>query len=101
MLNHGMSNKSSTALITESVSTLASQRAAFLREGTPSLARRKADLAKLKNALLAQRDELAKAVDADFGHRSSYETKILDLMPVIQGINYLRRNLKTWMRPQR
>ncbi len=83
------------------MSILALQRAAFLRDGAPPLARRKADLAKLKNALLAKRDELAKAVDADFGHRSPYETKVLDLMPVIQGIHYLRKNLKKWMRPQR
>src|SRR5580658_3073686 len=96
-----MPDKNSIALIPESVSTLALQRAAFLREGAPSLAHRKVDLAKLKNALLAKRDELAKAVDADFGHRSPYETKILDLIPVIQGINYLLKNLRTWMRPQR
>jgi len=80
---------------------LALQRASFLRDGAPPLARRKADLAKLKQALLANREQLANAVSTDFGHRSVYETKILDLMPVIQSINYLSRNLRRWMRPQR
>jgi len=81
--------------------TLAKQRAAFLKDGSPSLAQRKADLAKLKNALRSKRDELVRAVNADFAHRSAYETKILDLVPIIQGINYLRKNLKKWMRTGR
>jgi len=34
---------------------LAGQRAAFLRDGVPSLAHRRADLAKLKQALLGRR----------------------------------------------
>ena len=80
---------------------LATQRAAFLRDGPPSLAQRRADLKNLKTALLARRDAFAQAVDADFGHRSRYETAVLDLVPLVHGINYLRRNLKTWMRPQR
>lgn len=82
-------------------SMLAEQRAAFLRDGPPPLAQRKADLTKLKKALLARREEIARAVDADFGHRSPYETTILDIFPVVQGVNYLSANLKRWMRPQR
>jgi coniferyl-aldehyde dehydrogenase len=79
---------------------LAKQRAAFLRDGPPSLARRKADLQKLKSALLARRQDFEKALDADFGGRSAYETRIMELISLIQGINYLRRNLKSWMRPE-
>jgi len=80
---------------------LAAQRAAFLRDGPPSLTERKADLAKLKAALLVRREELAGTVNSDFGHRSAYETSILDLVPTVQGMNYLRRNLRKWMRPHR
>jgi len=80
---------------------LSRQRDAFFREGAPSLAQRKADLRKLKTAVLTRRSEIEKAVSTDFGNRSFYETRIMELAPVIQTINYLRRNLRTWMRPER
>ena len=80
---------------------LARQRAAFLRDGTPTLAARMADLAKLKKAVRAHLPEFAKTLDADFEGRSAKETAILEGMALVQGINYLRRNLKAWMRPQK
>jgi coniferyl-aldehyde dehydrogenase len=80
---------------------LARQRAGFLRDGPPPAERRRADLAKLKAAILARRQEFAAAVNADFGHRSDYETAILDLFPVVGGIDHLRRHLKKWMRSRR
>jgi coniferyl-aldehyde dehydrogenase len=80
---------------------LEKQRAAFLLGGPPTLAERIADLTKLKTALLARRNEFAAAVDADFGHRSSYETMIMEIVPLVQGIDYLKRNLRAWMRPRR
>ncbi|HMD32281.1 MAG TPA: aldehyde dehydrogenase family protein, partial [Candidatus Acidoferrales bacterium] len=80
---------------------LAKQRASFLRDGPPPLEQRKADLEKLKKTLLARREELARSVSADFGHRSAYETTILDLLPLVHGIRYLRAHLKRWMRPHR
>ena len=52
-------------------SLLAAQREAFLREGAPSLEKRRADLLKLKKAILAHRRDFEAAINADFGHRSS------------------------------
>jgi len=80
---------------------LSRQRAAFDRDGAPTLAQRKADLRKLKIAVLARRKEIEVALNADFGNRSAYETRIMELVPIVQTINYLRRNLKAWMRPER
>ena len=80
---------------------LSKQRMAFLRDGPPSLTQRKADLLKLKAAVRARQWEIAEALNADFGNRSAYETRIMELAPLIQTINYLRRNLRTWMRPER
>lgn len=80
---------------------LSRQRAAFLRDGPPSLAQRKADLKKLKTAVLAQRRAIEQALNSDFGNRSAYETRIMELVPIVQTINYLRRNLKSWLRPER
>lgn len=80
---------------------LEKQRAALTREGPPTRDQREGDLARLKSALLARRKELAASIDADFVHRSEYETMIMEIIPLIQGIDYMRRNLKRWMRPQR
>ncbi len=80
---------------------LALQREAFLRDGAPSLAQRRADLARLKRALIARKGELEAALNADFGHRSTHETAILEVLTVVQGISYLSRNLRKWMRPGR
>jgi len=80
---------------------LSRQRAAFLREGPPTLSARKDDLLKLKNAVRARLPELEKSLNSDFQGRSTNETAILEGAALVQGINYLRRNLKRWMRPQK
>ncbi len=80
---------------------LARQRAAFLRDEAPTLAARKADLLKLKNAVKARLPEFEKSLNADFQGRSAMETTILEGVALVQGINYLRRNLRRWMRPQK
>lgn len=53
---------------------LARQRTACLRDGPPALGERRADLKKLRTAILGRRAEIERALDADFGHRSRHET---------------------------
>ena len=77
------------------------QRAAFLRDGPPSLAARRRDLMKLKNALLARKEEFVAALDDDFGQRARQETLLLDMGWVIPTIKYLHSNLRRFMRPER
>jgi coniferyl-aldehyde dehydrogenase len=92
------------ALITDKIrltSILTRQREAFLRDGAPMAAKRRADLTKLKQALLSLGKQFEAAINADFGHRSAYETMIMELMPTIQGIDYLRAHLRRWMRSRR
>jgi coniferyl-aldehyde dehydrogenase len=80
---------------------LARQRAAFLRDGPPDLRRRRADLRKLRAAVLARRAAIEDALDADFGHRSRHETAAMEMMTLVQGIDYLHRNLRRFMAPSR
>jgi coniferyl-aldehyde dehydrogenase len=80
---------------------LARQRATFLRDGPPSLSERRAELKKLRGAVLARRREIEDALNADFGHRSRHETAIMEIMTLVQAIDYLRRNLRRFMRPTR
>jgi coniferyl-aldehyde dehydrogenase len=80
---------------------LAAQRAAFRREAPPGLIARRADLLALRNALRARREQFAAAVTADFGHRSPYETALMEILTVVQGIDYQRHHLRQWMRSER
>ncbi len=80
---------------------LGRQRAAFLRDGPPALSQRRADLRRLRAAVLARRAEAERALDADFGHRSRHETAAMELMTLVQGIDYLHRNLRRFMAPAR
>jgi len=82
-------------------STLALQRAAFLRDGPPTLKQRRDDLTKLKQAILARQDKFVAALNADFGHRARQESLMLDLGSTVGGINYLISNLRRFMRPGR
>ena len=80
---------------------LAAQRAAFVRDGAPSLAQRQRDLGAFKTALLTRRRAIEDAINADFGNRSRHETAMMEIAGVVQGIDYLKRNLPTFMRPTR
>lgn len=77
------------------------QRAAFLRDGTPDLALRKDRLLRLRRVILPHRRDLAQAISDDFGNRSRHETDLLGLVVVVQATDYLHRNLRHFMRPER
>src|SRR5258705_2033221 len=80
---------------------LARQRAAFLRDGPPSLVERRANLTRLRAAVLARKATLEAAVDADFGHRSRHESSIMEMLALTWGIDYLHKNLPRFMRRER
>jgi coniferyl-aldehyde dehydrogenase len=75
------------------------QRAAYLRDGAPSLAARRSDLSRFKAALIARRSAIEEAISTDFGNRSRHETAMMELGGVVQGIDYLKHNLRRFMRP--
>ena len=85
----------------ELAATLVRQRAAFLRVSPPPLAERRSDLMRLKNALRTHREDFVAVINTDFGHRSRQETLLFDLASVVKGINFLHRNLRRWMQPER
>ncbi len=67
----------------------------------PTAAWRRDALARLASAVREAAPTLADAVDADFGHRSVHETKLLELFPSLQAMTHARRRLGGWMRPRR
>jgi coniferyl-aldehyde dehydrogenase len=74
------------------------QRSAFLSGGAPAPDARRSALARLRRAVIEHRAELEDAVSSDFGHRSRYETGVMELVGVIQAIDYLRTNLRRFMK---
>jgi coniferyl-aldehyde dehydrogenase len=82
-------------------STLERQRAAFLRDGPPTLQQRKEALRRLRQLLIDHQDEIASAVDRDFGHRSRHETLLGELFLTAESIQHTIRHLSAWMKPER
>ena len=79
---------------------LQAQANAYSEKGIPSLKQRLATLTTLSDLLSAHQWAIADAISKDFGHRALQETQLAELYLCIDGIKYVRRRLKTWMRPQ-
>jgi len=76
------------------------QRAAFLRDGPPGLDERREDLRRLIAAIGEKADAIASAISADFGSRSSHETIVADVWPVVAGARNTVKQLRGWMKPR-
>lgn len=76
------------------------QRAAFSRN-PPDRRRREWALAALRDTLRANEKRLAEAISADFGGRSHDETRMLELLPLLDLIGHARKALGAWMKPRR
>ncbi len=79
---------------------LSLQRQDFMKAGPPSLAARKADIAKLRDAVKKEAEAIASAISADFGNRSRHETLLADVWPVIASARYTLQHLSSWMKPR-
>ena len=80
---------------------LLSQRSACLAAPYPTLAQRRADLLALRRALQQHQDQLSQAMSDDFGRRSDFECRMLDVMGPALQIDHALAHLKRWMKPQR
>lgn len=77
------------------------QKAAYLQQPYPEYQQRYQNLQKLEQLLSDNRDEIAAAINKDFGNRSVHETKFLELFGSIDGLKYCRKHLKKWMKPEK
>ena len=84
----------SAAEITEA---LRIQRAAFLRDGPPSLALRRNRMDRISALSFENADAIADAMNADFGTRSSQTTNCIEVLAPISDFAHIRRNLGRWM----
>jgi coniferyl-aldehyde dehydrogenase len=101
LLRTGWGFKKMTDSVAGLESVLHRQQAAFLANPYPDVAQRKRDLRQVRRALQRYQDALAVAMSEDFGRRSAFECKMLDVMGPVLQIDHALRHLKRWMRPQR
>src|SRR5271154_5748853 len=73
------------------------QREAFLKAPDPSRAERLADLRALAHLLT----ENQRAIVADYGGRSGFETMFGEMFASLDGLRDARKRLGRWMRPRR
>ena len=77
------------------------QRQAHLAHPAPTLAERQEHLKALRALLREHQDALCAAISADYGHRSTHETRLCELAPAVDGIGHVLGQLRGWMKPQR
>ena len=73
------------------------QRAAFHAELPVPAAVRRDRLVRAKALLLDNRDALARAVSDDFGHRSTEQTLLTDIMASVGPLNHAAKHVERWM----
>lgn len=74
------------------------QKNAFSRCAPPGLEKRLEALDGLLQSVVNHQDELIEAVSSDFGNRAGAETRILEIVPVVDEIRFVKRHLRRWMR---
>jgi len=75
-------------------------RAAWDRDGGLPSGERVAALDRRREALVRWEEPLAGAISDDFGHRSRHETAIAEIFPSLGTIDFIRKHLRSWMRPE-
>ncbi|TCS37193.1 coniferyl aldehyde dehydrogenase [Reinekea marinisedimentorum] len=79
---------------------LLNQYEAFRETPCAGAALRRERLRRLKQMLVENKDDICKAIDADFSGRSSHETLSAEYLPSIMSINDALWHVKGWMKPK-
>ncbi|VAV98852.1 Aldehyde dehydrogenase; Probable coniferyl aldehyde dehydrogenase, partial [hydrothermal vent metagenome] len=77
------------------------QRAAFHTELPVSYEVRMDRINRTAQMIIDHKDELCEAVSSDFGHRSSVQTVMTDLMSIVGHAKDHKKNLRKWMRAEK
>ena len=81
--------------------TLARQKAAHLRDGSPSAELRVDRLNRCIRIVIENADAIAEALNEDFGNRPKEATGVTDVAGSIGPLKHARDHLKAWMKPER
>lgn len=81
--------------------TFARLRKAEAAEPYPAAKTREDQLRALEQSLLKRQDALVAAVDADFGGRLPFETRLAEIYVSLEACRHARKHLRRWMKPRR
>jgi coniferyl-aldehyde dehydrogenase len=76
------------------------QRLASRSVPTLTIKQRVKSLNTIRAMILGNGEAIKKSICNDFGNRSTTETEMLEMIPVLNAIRHARRNLGAWMRPE-
>src|SRR5450759_3983982 len=76
---------------------LSGQRAAFRKNPYPSVKERRENLRRLERIVLERQDEIAAALDRDFGGRCRYEVLFSEVFVALHAVRHARKHVAEWM----
>jgi coniferyl-aldehyde dehydrogenase len=91
----------STAELERMGTVLARQRAAFTAAMPEPLSVRRDRIDRAVALLIDHKDAFARAVSADFGHRSTEQTLMTDIMPSVGALKHAKKHLEAWSRDEK
>ncbi|MFC0589253.1 coniferyl aldehyde dehydrogenase [Novosphingobium aquiterrae] len=91
----------SAAEIERMNAVLVSQRAAFTAAMPEALSVRRDRIDRAVALLVDHQHAFAKAVSADFGHRSTEQTLMTDIMPSVGALKHAKKHFEAWSRNEK
>jgi coniferyl-aldehyde dehydrogenase len=80
---------------------LQKQKAAFTAAMPEPLSVRRDRIDRAIALLIDHKDEFARAVSADFGHRSTEQTLMTDIMPSVSAMKHAKKHFESWARGEK
>jgi acyl-CoA reductase-like NAD-dependent aldehyde dehydrogenase len=90
-----------TGTLTALDQSFAHLRQAEAAEPDPTAAVREERLRRLERALVARREAIVAAIDADFSGRLPFETLLAEIYVTLEAFRHARKHLRAWMKPRR
>ena len=86
---------------TDMPAILAKQKAAHLRDGTPSANTRIEWIDRAIGLLVDHKAEICDALAEDFGHRSKDQTALTDVVAGIAPLQHAKKHVRSWMKSEK
>ncbi len=87
--------------ITDMQAILQKQRASFTAAMPEPFSVRRDRIDRAIAMLIDNKDAFAKAVSADFGHRSTEQTLMTDIMPSVGAMKHARKHMESWAKGEK
>jgi coniferyl-aldehyde dehydrogenase len=91
----------SQAEIARMQTVLARQRASFTAAMPEAMSVRRDRIDRAIALLVEHKEAFAKAVSADFGHRSTEQTLMTDIMPSVGALKHAKKHFEAWSRDEK